>query len=41
MRSKGYVCRAPANKCDPEEVCDGNAAACPANLVKNHGYTFK
>jgi hypothetical protein len=33
----GTVCRASTGACDPQEVCDGSSAACPANGFASAG----
>ena len=35
--ANGTVCRASTGVCDPQEVCPGNAAACPADKTAPNG----
>lgn len=35
--SNGTVCRASTGSCDPEEVCSGTSATCPADLTAPDG----
>lgn len=35
--SNGTVCRASTGSCDPEEVCTGTAASCPADVAAPDG----
>lgn len=38
--SNGIVCRASTGVCDPQEVCSGTAAACPADATAPDGMFF-
>ena len=38
---EGILCRPVQNACDVPEVCTGNSASCPVDLMKDKGYTYK